>query len=139
MSYLWLRLKKKKKVRDSTCKFKLLPAQDGSLRRRRETYRWGNDKRIGAPVGLCAPTVPGVGELYWRGLAGGGRTLVRHHGKPRPLGPVGPGHPPAPGRRAEPERARGGLRAGPGSAPSGIAAAQSGGSREKGRRVAEPE
>ena len=37
--YLWLRLKKK--VRDTTCKFKLLPAQDGSLRRRRQTLSLG--------------------------------------------------------------------------------------------------
>lgn len=39
VSYLWLRLKKK--VRDTTCKFKLLPAQDGSLRRRRQTLSLG--------------------------------------------------------------------------------------------------
>lgn len=50
---MWLRLKKK--VRDTTCKFKLLPAQDGSLRRRRQTYRWGNDKRIGAPAACEHP------------------------------------------------------------------------------------
>lgn len=42
------------------------------------------------------------------------------------------GRPPTPGRRAELERARSRTRAGPKSAPSGIAAAQSGGSREKG-------
>lgn len=92
----------------------------------------GNQKRKGATF-LPSHSPRPLGQAHLPGKArpqlGAG---PQRESPARDQGPVRPGRPPTPGRRAEQERARGRTRAGPTSAPSGIAAAQSGRSREKG-------